>query len=256
MKRYIALALIAVFATAISIYARGTNGDFQVITVKSGENLDSIANKYLKSNRFKDDLLRYNRITAGDVKAGLNVKVPFSISKDRAARIKFLKGTVQRNSGAGWVSVHRSGTVLLQNDVLKTGGNGQVEIQFDDGSLLKLSKNSRISLKQYSYSRKGRKSNINLKSGSLFANVNKLRRKSDFKVSTVTAVAGVRGTQFFVSIDKKEKVKVEVYKGQVDVNAKDKVVSVKSGQQTVVKKGSSPSKPKKIRTKRRVKWAR
>ena len=256
MKKYFALGFLVLFVAVAGLYSQASSGDFKTITVQPGENLDKIATKYLKSIKFKNDLLRYNKMTAGDVKPGKKIKVPYSISKERSARIKFLKGNVQRNEGKGWHSVSRVGTILLQQDKLKTGGNGRVEVQFDDGSLLQLTSNSSISLKEYSYSRKGRKANVNLKKGAIFANVNKLRRNSNFKVSTATAVAGVRGTQFYVSIDKKENVKLEVYKGGVDISANNKKVSVKAGQETIVKKGSAPTDPTKIKSKRRVRWSR
>ncbi|GMT48857.1 MAG: hypothetical protein IEMM0008_0396 [bacterium] len=255
MKRT-TLLIAALFLLSVTLFSQASTGDYKVITVKKGETLDKIARKYLKHNSYKSDLLKYNHITASQIKLGKRLKIPYSLSKDRAARVKFLRGHVMRKTNGKWFPVRRSGTVLLQHDVIKTGNKSKVELRFDDGSLLQLSSNSIMSLKEYSYSSKGRKANVNLKKGSLFANVNKLRRKSSFRVSTVTAVAGVRGTQFYVSIDKKKRVRVEVYKGKVEVSANNKVVSVKKNQKTEVANGETPDKPTKLTSTRRVKWLR
>ena len=256
MKKLIWLGMISFLFVATALFSKANSGDFKLIKVEDGETLNKICDKYLKSRRYKKDLLRFNRLTAAKVKPGIELKIPYSISKDRAARIKFFRGTIQRETQGKWTPVRRIGTVLLQHDRIKTGNRSKLEIKFDDGSLLQISSNTIISLKEYAYSRKGRTANINLKNGSLFANVKKLRRNSSFTVSTVTAVAGVRGTQFYVSIDDKKKVKVEVYKGKVEVGAQNKKVNVKAGQETIVNKGSTPQKPKRIKSPRKIKWAK
>ncbi len=250
------LLMAALLLLSATLFSQASTGDYKVITVKKGETADTIARKYLKYRSYKSNLMDYNHIKEAQVKPGMRLKIPYSISKERAASVKFLRGRVQRKTNGRWMPIRRAGTVLLQHDVIKTGNKSKIEIHFDNGSLLQLSSNSTLSLKQYSFSSKGRKTNVNLKSGSLFANVNKLRRKSSFKVSTVTAVAGVRGTQFYVSIDKKKTVKVEVYKGKVEVSANNKVVSVKKNHKTEVTSGKTPKKPSKLTSIRRVKWAK
>lgn len=250
-KSFLLLAFF--FITAI-IYSQDS-GDYKIVTVKSGENLNVISRRYLKSSRFKTDLLRYNHISARQIKPGLKLKIPYRISKDRAAKVKFFKGKVNRKVlGSDWRPIRQIGTVLLQNDRIKTGRNAKVEIQFDDGSRIQLLSNSTIYLKEYSYSRKRRRANINLKNGSLFADVTKLGRYSSFKVTSITATVGVRGTQFYVSIDDQEKVKVELYKGKVVVEANNKKVALKAGQETVILLGQAPIKPRPIRSPRKIEW--
>jgi ferric-dicitrate binding protein FerR (iron transport regulator) len=189
--------------------------------------------------------------------AGLVTYSQFTQASARTARVNFIKGEVSKASGTSWVKIHQVGTILKESDKVKTGANSKVEIRFDDGSIMQLGSNSVMALKQYSISDKGRNSNIKLNDGSMFANVKKLKRKSSFKVSTVTAVAGVRGTEFYVSIDDKKNVKVEVYKGKVDVSKADdatKQVQVKAGYETEVKTNSNPVNPSKIKQQRKVEW--
>ena len=240
------------------VFSQANSGDYILITVESGGSIDTVVQKYLKSSKLKSDLLRYNNMSASSVKPGTQLKIPYGISKERAAKIKFFKGKVERQSENGdWKAVRRVGEVLLQHDKLKTDKNAKVEIQFDDGSLMQMYGDSIISLQEYSYSKtKGRSANVKLDNGSLFANVNRLRKASGFQVTTVTAVAGVRGTQFYVALDEKKEMKVEVYKGEVEVASDNKKVSVKSGNETKVEQGGDPEAPKKITNPRKIKWAR
>ena len=67
--------------------------------------------------------------------------------------------------------------------------------------------------------------------------VTRLTQESQFSVSTVTAVAGVRGTFFYVNYDEDTKdVGVAVYSGAVSVEANeaDEGVIVESGYATIV----------------------
>lgn len=253
-SKFMKALLIAIFLFINIALFSSSSGDYREVTVKNDQSLKTFVKKELKKSQFKNDLLRYNNLKEEDFKPGLKIKIPYSISKDRAAKVRFVKGSVKRKSNGKWTMIRRAGTVLLQNDLIKTGKSSKVEIQFDDGSLLQLTSDSQLSLKEYAYSKNGRKSNLNLKNGAIFANVNKLRKRSQFKVTTVTAVAGVRGTEFFVSLDKNKNMKVEVYKGRVDVSSKGKTVVVKKGYETEVKNGESPNDPKKLKNLRKVDW--
>ena len=256
MKYTILLTITLILFSALA-FSQDFSGDFKQITIKQNENLSVLADKYLKSKRFTSDLLRYNRLTEKLIRPGLSIKIPYDISKERVAKVKFLRGNALRTNGKAWHYIRRSGLVLLQDEKVKTGAKSQLELQFDDGSLIQLAEKSSISLKDFRYGRKGRVANITLKSGSLFANVNKLRRKSEFKISTISAVVGVRGTQFHVSVKNNNTVRVEVYKGLVEVKGKKgQAIQVKTGYKTTIKNGFAPDTPTKITSRRKINWAR
>ena len=87
--------------------------------------------------------------------------------------------------------------------------------------------------------------------------VTKLSRKSNFNVSTVTAVAGVRGTYFYVNYDENsEDVGIAVYKGAVDVSVEEKVteapVRVEKGYATTIHGSKDIEEPFPIPAK--IKW--
>ncbi len=173
----------------------------------------------------------------------------------RTASIRYVKGTAYRTINGRWAQIYRPGSVLTQNDYLKTGSNSRVELRFDDGSLVQIGSNSTISLSQYNRTNTGRNADIRLQNGSIYANVRRLRRGHNFRVTTASGVAGVRGTKFFVSLDQKKTMKVEVYKGKVEVSAKDAKVLVNKGQQTQVKYGNTPDKPNSLTSERRIEWS-
>jgi hypothetical protein len=173
--------------------------------------------------------------------------------------VNFIKGSVFKAKGKSWLRIHQIGTILKESDKIKTGANSKVEIKFDDGSLLQLTSDSVAQLKEYNLASNGRNSNINLDKGSIFANVNKLKKESQFQISTKTAIAGVRGTEFFVGIDESKKVTVEVYEGAVAVastgNLAEKVVVDQGYEATVSDKNQKPNSPQKIKRSRRVEWS-
>ncbi|MDH4127901.1 MAG: FecR family protein [Spirochaetota bacterium] len=253
MKKLL-LLIIALLLVSPNIFPQDT-GDYKLITVKEGETLNIIVSKYLRNKRFKLDLLRYNHLKANQIKAGINLKIPYSISKDRVARVKFFKGTVDKSlDDVTWTPIRQVASILLQKHHVRTAKDAKIEIQFDNGSIIQILDESIASLEEYSYTKSG--VNFNLKRGSLFANVRKLRKRSTFSISTVTAVVGVRGTEFYVNIDENDKVKVEVYKGKVNVMAKNQLVVVKRGYETTVSKDSAPLKPSKIKVSRTIQWSK
>lgn len=94
-----------------------------------------------------------------------------------------------------------AGDILFSSDMLVTGYRGRIRLQMHDGSKVHLGRLSRISV-----------SNYTLKKGSLISGafnmlwgkarffVTKLSKGSGFRVTTGTAVLGVRGTEFLVVI--------------------------------------------------------
>lgn len=91
---------------------------------------------------------------------------------------------------------------LQQSDIIVTGNRGRVRLLMTDGSKVYISPKSRISLKRYAYTNKRKLlAGFDLFWGKVRFLVKKLATKnSRFKVHTTTAVLGVRGTEFEMSI--------------------------------------------------------
>jgi hypothetical protein len=107
--------------------------------------------------------------------------------------------------------VARDATVTA-GDIVRTKSDSFAEIVFNDGAVLKVSESSRIEIKDYELTGNGKRKMglLRLLRGKIRATVPKTlgriipisRGPSNFEVETPTAVAGARGTDFFVWFDR------------------------------------------------------
>jgi len=113
----------------------------------------------------------------------------------------------------GQVSIEREGRsvpaavgVRLQTaDVVRTGADGSVGITMDDDSLLSAGPNSVLSLDRYAFdptTRRGR-FDASLNRGTLAVISGRIAKQApdSMTVRTPTAILGVRGTEFVVSVN-------------------------------------------------------
>jgi hypothetical protein len=108
------------------------------------------------------------------------------------------------------------GTALKAGDHVVTGDNGKVDVQFPDGSSIRISPKSVIDFSKLSQNNAGTsQTEIALVSGKVFAKVNKARKDDNFTVVTPTAIAGVRGTSFIVESETGKPSSVKVVDGSV-----------------------------------------
>jgi hypothetical protein len=119
-------------------------------------------------------------------------------------QIKVAKGQVaiERDGRAMPATV---GTRVQTSDVVKTGADGSVGITMDDDSLLSAGPNSVLSLDRYSFdptTSKGR-FDASLNKGTLAVISGRIAKQSPdaMTVRTPTAILGVRGTEFAVSVN-------------------------------------------------------
>lgn len=111
-------------------------------------------------------------------------------------KIIFVSGDVRVDG-----KVAEAGMVVESGSTLKTGENSISEIVFDEKNILKIFENSETIL-DFTAKTKG----IYLKTGAIASVVKRLIRFADLKkyryaVRTPTAVAGVRGTSFYVRVE-------------------------------------------------------
>ena len=113
----------------------------------------------------------------------------------------------------GQVSVERKGQslpgkvglVLETDDVLRTGADGSVGITMRDNSLLSAGPNSILALEHFEFdpTTSDGRFDARLKRGTLAVVSGRIAKKSPqaMTVRTPSAVLGVRGTEFVVSVD-------------------------------------------------------
>ncbi len=127
-----------------------------------------------------------------------------SASAADIGQIKVSKGqvTVEREGRAVPAAV---GTRLQVSDVVKTGADGSVGITMDDDSLLSAGPNSVLSLDRFAFdptTRNGR-FDASLNKGTLAVISGRIAKQAPdaMTVRTPTAILGVRGTEFAVSVN-------------------------------------------------------
>jgi hypothetical protein len=94
------------------------------------------------------------------------------------------------------------GDAVYQGDVVKTGADGRIGINFADGSSFNLSSNARIALDEFVYdpNSKSNSTLFNLTSGTITFVAGNVAKTGDMKVDTPVATMGIRGTTPHVEI--------------------------------------------------------
>jgi hypothetical protein len=110
-------------------------------------------------------------------------------------------------------------TVLKQGDEISCDPDGSVTLQFADNSTVVVRNTSQLKIASFFTEGGVVRTEILLKMGEVAAKVNKSEAtKSDFRIKSPTAGAGVRGTEFSVSYDPVTRVgKTSVTDGEVEV---------------------------------------
>lgn len=144
---------------------------------------------------------------------------------------------------------------VSEGDIVRTKSSGKAEITFDDESIIRMAPNSRLQITEYLMEGSKRKSGVmNLFRGKIRAVVSKSRKiigiafgeGERFEVRTPTAVAGVKGTDFFV-FHQMDITGVVVLEGRIDtfnVSMPEQVVMVATGYTTIITRDKPPQKPR------------
>ncbi|MCB1191477.1 MAG: FecR domain-containing protein [Leptospiraceae bacterium] len=118
----------------------------------------------------------------------------------------FVQGEVFYKIGTREQKVYKNQT-FQENGIIITK-KGKIDLQISSSNIIRLSENTSLFLKELSENSDEQKIELVLNVGKLYANITKkLKGNSSFKISTPTAVAGVRGTEFLVNEEPKSKEK-------------------------------------------------
>ncbi len=146
-----------------------------------------------------------------------------------------------------WVAL-RAGDVIPPRSRLKTGRDSSLEIRYEDGSSLLFRSDTEVKVVA---ARKDRTCRLLrdffLSAGRVSAKVRSATGQTPrFRIHTPSAIASVRGTEFRVAVDEKQKTFVEVLESKVIVDTAKKSISLKQGQGAMVNAASSTSPPRKL----------
>lgn len=106
---------------------------------------------------------------------------------------------------------------LKTGDVIRTGSEGNLEFFFDNGTFLKIGEETQFEIGEGKITELGKAYSLHLKAGRIWAKVKGAWKElTKFEVVTPSAVAGVKGTLFSVSVEKDRTI-VSVQEGQIEV---------------------------------------
>ncbi len=156
------------------------------------------------------------------------------------------------------------GSKVCQGDVVVAGAMSRAKIVMEDGNELNISPDSRIVLEEYVYKPADNKKKVMLnvlygkvrtatKEENMYGDKAADGQANSFQVKTKSAVAGVRGTDFLTSFDRRtNRAEVITFKGSVEVGtlgangAIMNPVRVGAGQKTEAVLGRPPAPPKSV----------
>lgn len=145
------------------------------------------------------------------------------------------------------------GDKVFPGDVVETGIDSRAKIVMTDRNVINISPETHLEIQKYENAGDNKNVEMNLLQGKVRNNVEQKYDgdKNKFIVKTPTAVAGVRGTQFFTSFDPATRItSVVTLRGAVSLapvsvsGALVKPVLIQKGESTTMSPGANPEPPK------------
>lgn len=132
------------------------------------------------------------------------------------AMITFISGEVLVAFSDDWQEA-QIGDFLEEDDIIRVGEESYCELQFGNVGALRIQDNTEVLLQDVFLNPNESNVGVKLVAGSLLAKVSKLTGNDKFAVKTESAVCGVRGTEFGVTITDDGSTKLAVKEGKVAV---------------------------------------
>ena len=122
--------------------------------------------------------------------------------EENTAKISFLIGKIDiKPAGSRQWKAGRENMVLTKGANIKTGKDGRLELLLPDDSTVQIKENSNLVIRNLEINNRGNRDTLlECRRGKLRIEVMKLDAGSSFRIKTPAAVAGVRGTLFFMDI--------------------------------------------------------
>ena len=137
---------------------------------------------------------------------------------------------------SGQAGQSKVGDLVYRGDVVQTGADGRVGINFTDGTSFNLSSNARMALSEFVYDPNGKSNStlFNLSKGTFTFVAGKIAKTGDMKIDTPVATMGVRGTTPHIEISDDGTVKFSTL--------------IEEGKSKLMKKAAAPAAEQKIIT--------
>jgi outer membrane protein assembly factor BamB len=132
------------------------------------------------------------------------------------AEVIFGSGEVDGQHDGTWSDLE-VGTKLGKGDAVKVGAASECQLKFADMAVVSIRENTQVSIDSLILNQSTSQVKLGLKSGTVLSKVKKLSGGERFAVRTETAVGGVRGTEFGVTVTPQGATLVSVKDGTVAV---------------------------------------
>jgi len=212
-------------------------------TLRPGDNLLKISQSLLNRQHSWTELLRHNNIEqVANLAPGSIIRIPMHWLKHQPQPAKVLsisgRAQIKRANDTRFKILKDFMQVRVGDEVSTLQGN--VVIEFADGSTIRLEEQSNLIFNKLSHFGKTGMvdTRLRLKRGALSTEVTPLVKGSRYEITTPSAVAAVRGTNFRV-VSSDNQTKIEVIEGSVDFSGKHGATIVKAGEGAVIKQNSS-----------------
>ncbi len=131
-----------------------------------------------------------------------------------AVQISFLSGDVKiiKHGKKENAKLHMK---LASGDVLKTGKGAFADVSYEDGSVIKVSENSSVTIGNKNVQASN---SLSVTSGIISVKFSKLQKESARKIYTPTAVCAVRGTEFDIAVSKGADSRIQLTEGEVSIS--------------------------------------
>ncbi len=190
-----------------------------------GDTLYEIARRYLRDPHDWTVLSRLNKVPAPrHLQAGVAIRLPAALLRQdqESVRVVATSGPAEHAFGAGLYTPLAVGMTLGEADQLRTGHDGFVTLELQDGSHVSVSQDTTVTISKLRETALTESTDrvIQLKQGEVDNEVTHATRKDDrFQIRSPSVVAGVRGTRFRVDYDSDaQRTAVEVLDGAVGVD--------------------------------------
>ena len=119
-----------------------------------------------------------------------------------AVTIEHAEAMVVQANVAGQAGQTKVGDLVYRGDVVQTGADGRVGINFTDGTSFNRSSNARMALNEFVYEPDGKSNStlFSLSKGTFTFVAGKIAKTGDMKIDTPVATVGVRGTTPHIEI--------------------------------------------------------
>ena len=116
--------------------------------------------------------------------------------------IEHASAMVVQTNVSGQAGQAKVGDLVYLGDVVQTGADGRIGINFTDGTSFNLSKSARMALSEFVYDPNGKSNStlFNLTKGTFTFVAGNIAKTGDMKIDTPVATMGIRGTTPHVEI--------------------------------------------------------